>query len=161
MPALWGLVFADMPSELSDGRAELTEEENAIYAAVTFYAMHQQSRDVKQSPMSVPGVSLGAAMRRLASVRDGDQWDEGPIRRRFVNAATSDSTEEFVLHLRGLVQLLRAERVPLDYPALAADLYRFHFAEARDGVRRDWGLEFYRHKNADTTNNGEEKYNEQ
>lgn len=162
IPALWGLVFADVPDKLSSDHARQIAEENAIYTAITLYALHQQSSDVKQSPMSISGISLGAAARKLASARDGDQWGEGPVRRRFVDAAASDSTKEFAQHLRGFVQLLRAEGIPLDYPALAEDLYWFHFLKTRDDVRRQWGLDFYRNKNADMTNNEEEeKRNEQ
>jgi CRISPR system Cascade subunit CasB len=151
IPALWGLVFEGMPDECSNDCAA----ENAIYAAITLYAMHQQSRDVKKSPMSVPKVSLGAAVHRLASVRDGDQWNKGPVWRRFVRAVTSNDVEEFALHLRGLVQFLRSEGISLDYPALAENLYWFHFSKGRDRVRRSWGLDFYKNKKEDTKNDEE------
>jgi CRISPR system Cascade subunit CasB len=156
IPELWGLVFSDISIEIDGKSKEFTAAEKAIYAAMTLYALHQQGKDVKQFPMSEKGASFGAVIRRLAIARDGEQWDEGPVRRRFIQAATSDGVEEFAVHLRGLVQLLRAEGIPLDYPKLAEDLYWFHFPASRDRASRSWGLEFYR-KNDNIINNEEAK----
>ena len=46
-PELWGILFEDLPEELigrgnTPGRAEL-----ALYTAFTLYAIHQQSRSLK------------------------------------------------------------------------------------------------------------------
>jgi len=51
---------------------------------------------------------------------------------------------ECVHHLRGLVQLLRAEGIPLDYPELAYDLYRYQTLDGTQQVRLLWGQDFYR-----------------
>ena len=69
----------------------------------------------------------------------------------FINAAlnsptavTSESMCEISNHLRGLVQLIKSKNIPLDYPDLAKDLFRFSYIEKRDEVRLKWGREFYR-----------------
>ena len=46
-------------------------------------------------------------------------------------------------HLRGLIQLLRAEEIPLDYVHLAENLYDFQNPDSRPGVRLEWGQDFY------------------
>ena len=82
---------------------------------------------------------LGKAVRTLIQTSE----DENRVKRRFDAAATSNSMEEIAHHLRGLIQLLKSENIPLDYPKLTEDLYRFQFPEARDNVRLMWGREFY------------------
>ena len=81
----------------------------------------------------------GTALRKL--VRDDD--DENRIKRRFDKVATADSMEEISHHLRGLIQLMKAEDIPLDYPGLAEDLFRFQNPELRDTIRLKWGREYY------------------
>ncbi len=42
-----------------------------------------------------------------------------------------------------MIQLLRREKIPLDYPQLAVDLYRLQFVESAPNVRLQWGRELY------------------
>ena len=51
---------------------------------------------------------------------------------------------ECLHYLRGLIQLLRAEGIPLDYPALAYDLYRYQTPGGAQKARLLWGQDFYR-----------------
>jgi len=140
MPELWGATLDGLP-ELLLGRGDRpTPGEWAVHTALTLYALHQQGKDLNKQCMSREGASLGAAVRRLIKGED----DESRIKRRFDAAATADSLEEFCHHLRGLVQLLKAEEIPLDYPALTTDLYWFQFPDVRDSVRLRWGRGFYR-----------------
>ena len=46
--------------------------------------------------------------------------------------------------MRGIIQLLRGEGIPIDYPMLAADLYRYQFNSLVSNVRLKWGQDFYR-----------------
>jgi CRISPR system Cascade subunit CasB len=59
--------------------------------------------------------------------------------------------EEVSHHLRGLIQLLKAGNIPLDYPSLAEDLYQFQFPEMKDSVRLQWGRQFYRIRDNEET----------
>ena len=65
------------------------------------------------------------------------------VLRRLNAAATANSITALGHTLRGLVQLLRAEGIALDYAALAGDIYRYQFPESAAQVRLSWGQDFY------------------
>lgn len=159
MPELWPVTLDGLPEMLTDKSGGPTKGEWAVHTALTLFALHQQGKELKGKPMHREGESLGASVRRLAE----DDADEARIKRRFDLAATSDSPEEFANHLRGLIQLLKTEDIPLDYSMLAEDLYRFQFPQARDSVRLGWGRNFYRtaSKEAKDQNDTDEGKDEQ
>ena len=144
-PELWGLLFEGFPEELMSRSGDPTWAEWAAAAALTMYALHQQGRPMHEAPMNVEGATLGRAVRKLAKNED----DLERVRRRFNAFATADEMGECMHHLRGLVQLLRAEGIPLDYPALAYDLYRYQMPEGAQRVRLLWGQDFYRFTKAE------------
>lgn len=152
IPALWEITFNGLPEELCGRDEEPSRGEWAIYTTLTLYALHQQGKEMSQHPMSQEGHSLGMALRKLISNED----EEKRIKRRFDVAATSDSLEEFAHHLRGLIQLLKSQNIPLDYPSLAEDLYWFQNPDVRDSVRLRWGRDFYRIQNKTDINEGKE-----
>ena len=49
-----------------------------------------------------------------------------------------------------MIQLLRAKKIPLDYPQLALDLYWFQVPECRSRVQLMWGQGFYRTQSVDS-----------
>ena len=152
MPEPWGVTLEGLPDSLiGKGGDAPTRGEWAVHTALTLYALHQQGKDLKKQCMSKDGESFGAAVRRLCKTDD----DEKRVKRRFDAAATSDSLEEFSHHLRGLVQLLKAEDVPMDYPTLAGDLYWFQVPDAKDSVRLRWGRDFYRIRKNDENEKAE------
>ena len=104
--------------------------------------------------MNQPGQTLGSAVRLLAEKTvngedqaekeaDEEKWAESSVCRRFNILATADSMPEISHYLRGMIQLLRREKIPLDYPQLAVDLYRLQFVESAPNVRLQWGRELY------------------
>ena len=139
IPQIWGEFLMDMPEEMYSRDGRPSRAEWAVYTALTLYAVHQQGRDVQNEPMHMEEVSLGSAVGRLA----GDEDEMKRVVRRLNAAATANSPEMLANHLRGLVQLLRAEGVPLDYAALAGDIYAYQFPETVDQVRLRWGQSFY------------------
>ena len=139
MPELWGITLDGLPEALSGKTDAPSRGEWAVHTALTLFALHQQGKDLKKQCMSKDGEPFGAAVRRLITNDD----DEKRVKRRFDAAATSGSLEEFSHHLRGLVQLLKAQDLPMDYPALAEDLCWFQIPDARDSVRLRWGRDFY------------------
>ncbi len=147
-PALWPILFEGMPEEMLSLNGTPTRAEWAVHTALTLYALHQQSRDPSASPMHVEGRLLGQALNRLSG---GDEEALIRIKRRFDAMATADRMPETVYHLRGLVQLLRAQDIPLDYAALGRDLYLLQSPSQAPGVRLRWGQDFYR-KHKDATN---------
>lgn len=139
MPELWNITMKDLPEILVGKDEKPSYGEWAVYTTLTLFALHQQGKDLKSQCMNQEGMFLGKAVRTLIQTSE----DENRVKRRFDAAATSNSMEEIAHHLRGLIQLLKSENIPLDYPKLTEDLYRFQFPEARDNVRLMWGREFY------------------
>lgn len=84
-----------------------------------------------------------------------DEEEMNRILRRLNAAATANSISSLAYHLRGLVQLLRAKSVPLDYAALASDIYRYQFPESAGQVRLAWAQDFYGYYNKNK--DGEDK----
>lgn len=145
LPQLWGMLFDQLPEDMLGRRGEPSRAEWAIYTAITLYALHQQGRDPQQASMHREGISLGKAAAMLV-------WEEGEearerIAHRFHQVALASDMETASYYLRGLVQLLRAADIGLDYPMLAADLYRFQFEERAAAIRLKWGQDFYAQKN--------------
>jgi CRISPR system Cascade subunit CasB len=143
-PLVWP-VTVDGVSDDARGD-EPTREELAVHVALTLYAVHQQSRD---SGAHRPGIGLGQAVSRLERARGGSpvDMDDGkisPVRRRFNAVITASSMTELTYHLRGLVTLMRAEDVGLDYGLLADDLVQYQHAGGQERVRRRWGRQLYR-----------------
>ncbi len=143
MPELWGMLFAEMPEEMLSQNGQPTREEWAVYTALTLYALHQQSSKISEQNMHAaekPENRLGRAVARL--VKD-EKNDRDRIAKRLNAFATADDMLTAAHHLRGLIQLLRAEEIPLDYVHLAENLYDFQNPDSRPGVRLEWGQDFY------------------
>lgn len=139
MPQLWGFFLDGMPEEWM-GNRDPSRAEWAIYTALTLFALHQQGKDPKTEWMSQPDASLGKSVARLIGAAE----EESRVARRFHTLATSAGMEELSHHMRGMVQLLRSKNIPLDYPALAEDLFWYQNAEYQAQVRLRWGQDFYR-----------------
>ena len=145
MPDIWEFTLENLPEEFLSKTGEPTNAEWAVHMSMTLFALHQQGKSLPDNPMSKSGkgeLQLGGAVRKLIVI-GGESAEQG-IKRRFDAAVTADSPEELSHHLRGIIQLLKSEGVPLDYPQLAVDLYRFLYPEYRDSVRLRWGQDYYR-----------------
>lgn len=143
VPEMWTF-YRDLTS---DGR--LSRELRAEHAALTLFALHQQSQTVR---MHRVGVGLGTAMREL---RRSGKFSEPAVDRRFAAAATATSMAELTLHLRGLITQLRAIGQPLDYDLLVADLVNWQHLERTGEVRRRWGGQYFvRTSDPDPTSTG-------
>lgn len=142
LPELWGLLFADLPEELMSKSGDPTAAEWAIYTALTLYAQHQQGKSIREKNMHCTEEygRLGCAMSRLVT---GEEERER-VARRFNAFATANDMQEATYYLRGLIQLLRAKDIPLDYVRLARDLLDFQSPTYAAGVRLRWGQDFYR-----------------
>lgn len=138
LPELWGELFTNMPERMF-GREGPSYAEWAVYSALTAFALHQQGHDPRMEPMYLSGRGIGKAAKLLVEGED----DEERIRRRFNIIATSTDMRELANHLRGLVNLLKAKGIAMDYADLAADLFMYQFPEARSNVRLKWGQDFY------------------
>ncbi|WP_169566317.1 type I-E CRISPR-associated protein Cse2/CasB [Microbacterium luticocti] len=143
-PRLVGLTIAGLYDGLTQPRRdEPTEAERAAYAAITLFAVHQQSH--RDAAMHRRDYSFGRSARllgRRSGARDA-------VRTRFTALATATSWDETMHHARGLIQQLRAHSIPLDYGQFARDLYNLQFPGAADRVRLVWGRHFYREHSPD------------
>lgn len=140
VPEVWEITLEGAPGEARGD--DPTREETAIHTALTLFAVHQQSRE---EPMHRSGTGLGRAVRQLeARVTSGQSDGPSPVRRRFDALATAQTPAEAAHHLRGLVDQMRAHKVPLDYARLAEDLFDMQHPARAHGVRLRWAREYYR-----------------
>ncbi|MGK4905773.1 type I-E CRISPR-associated protein Cse2/CasB [Streptomyces albus] len=139
-PDLWGLIDLAPLHDADSIRGEEAMEhaQNAVFATLALYALHQQSRSDGMHTNSRAG-ELGRAVRRLMPA---GQLDE-PIRKRFVRTGAATDFVTLTVRLRELVSLLRRDGIPLDYALLAEQLYRWQRPGGREAVRRSWGLSFH------------------
>lgn len=135
VPELWPIVQDGLPLPAKYGD-EPTRNEFAAYAALTLYAVHQQSQ---RRGMHQPGQGLGAAVRVL-STKAGS---EAAVRRRFEALGTATDFAEVVHHARGLISQLCTHTIALDYGRLADDLVRLQWPDSAAKVRLAWGRDFY------------------
>lgn len=142
LPSLWGAFLDGIPQELINAFGEASHAERSIYTALTLFALHQQGHDPKTAPMHETGKNFGSAVAELVTSEDEEQR----ILRRFNMIATSTEWAETVHHLRGIIQLLSAAAIPLDYGALAEDLYWYQFPESQAKTRLRWGQNYYRNR---------------
>lgn len=140
IPELWAILLDGLPDAMRSDRGEPTRAEWAIYTSLTLFALHQQGRDMRHEPMHAERIGLGYAAWQLT---EGKEEERERVARRFNLVALAGSMEEMTHYLRGLVQLLRAKRIALDYAMLAGDLYRYQYEDLAGAVRLKWGQDFY------------------
>jgi CRISPR system Cascade subunit CasB len=141
-PDVWDVLLDGLEEGLLSSNGVLTFAEEAIFTALTLYAVHQQG---KSEQMDRGTDSFGAAIRKLI-VPDGS--NEASLKRRFDAIITAKDAPELAYYARGMVQMLRSEDIPLEYGKFAEDLYGFHFPETKNRIRLRWGEDFYRKKKA-------------
>lgn len=140
LPQLWGEFLLDLPEEMHGWDGHPSQAEWAVYTALTLFALHQQGHELPVDPMHREGSRFGSAVGGLAV----DEDEMKRVLRRLNAAATANSITALAHYLRGLVQLLRTEGIPLDYAALAGDIFRYQFPETAAQVRLAWGQDFYK-----------------
>ena len=153
-PDAWDILLEGLDERLlsSDGTVSIAEE--AIYAALTLYAVHQQG---KSEQMSRGNDSFGAAIKKL---KNPDGSNEESIRRRFNAIVTANDFAEITHYTRGMVQMLKSKDIPLDYGLFASDLYELHFPIMKNKVMLRWGEDYYR-KGRNNKEEREEATNEE
>ena len=138
VPEIWGTLLQSLPEELMGRGKEPSHEEWAIYTALTLYAFHQQGMD--QESMNVQGQGIGCAAAKLIE----EEEDLSRVQNRFNRVALAEDRMQLATQLRGLISMLRSQKIGLDYPLLATQLYRYQFYDNQSGLRLTWGRDFYR-----------------
>lgn len=136
VPKLWPFYTC----EIDDWRArrdEVSDEQKAEHAALALFGLHQQAQKI---PMHKPGATLGKALRAL---RQNDKFSEQAVDARVAATVTATSVPALLMRLRGLVGQLRTISQPLDYDHLLEDIERWHRPDARQRVRRKWGVDYH------------------
>lgn len=135
---LWGFIFRDMPEELLSKYGTPSPAEWAIYIALTMFALHQQGT---AESVHTEKNSLGRAYGKLRKEQTAEE--EERLLRRFNQVVTASDLPELSHYLRGIIQLLRADGIELDYAQLASDLYLYQSPQTRMRVQLKWGQDFY------------------
>jgi CRISPR system Cascade subunit CasB len=133
IPEIWGITIGALPENAGD------YAEQAIHVALTLFALHRQGTEMSGQN----GGTLGAAVSKL---KNGDNDDA--LTRRFNSAATAATITELSVHLRSLVQLLRAKSIDMDYPKFAQELYDWQFDSKKEKTRLRWGRDYWRIKDS-------------
>jgi len=139
-PRVAALTTGDLFSDDDHLPIEPHRAEYAAHAALTLFAVHQQSH--RERGMHHRDYPFGRSIRLLGK-GESDGRKEA-IRRRFNAVATAEEPSEVLHHARGLVQQLRTAGVQLDYAGFARDLYWLQTPGGGDRVRRAWGRDFFR-----------------
>lgn len=134
---LWRYYRVVVPDEVA-ATGRIHPNLAAEHAALTLYAVHQQSQSI---PMHRKDAFFGVALRALRSTAFKDNPDA--LDQRVNAAAATDSVKDLTIHVRGLVRMLRDQRIPLDYTALVEDFAAWQYPNARVMVRRRWGAQYY------------------
>lgn len=136
VPEIWEITIGAVPRSMQWDRDEPSFAEQAAHAALTLFALHQQSMS---GPAHMPEVSFGQAVGRLAR-SDPDRGQA--VTRRFMAVATATTVDEILQHVRGLVTQLRGRNEGFDYAGFADDILSLLYG-SKD-VRLVWGRDFYR-----------------
>jgi len=108
-----------------------------LHTVLTLYALHKQGNN---SSMSDEKTGFGTAVAKLI---DSETKNVESIRRRFNLVATSQEFSELSYHARGLIQMLRAKNIPMDYVRFALDLNWIMQPDYAGKIRLKWGEQFY------------------
>ena len=142
-PALWGMVFEDLPDYMLGRYGKPSKEEWSIYIALTLYALHQQGNDLSSKNMNSIGISLGKAASRLVYLEGGTDDDRERVSKRFNQIALAVDIDSLYYYLRTFIPLLRDDDIGLDYAMLAQDIYWYQTVSGQASVRLKWGQDYY------------------
>ncbi|WP_159096503.1 MULTISPECIES: type I-E CRISPR-associated protein Cse2/CasB [Miniimonas] len=139
-PQVWSDTLGLVPDSAFDPRSdEPSAAELAAHHAMTLFALHRQGR---VEGAHVDGTAPGIAFARAAWARRGPDGESEGVRRRFDAMVTAPTSAESAGHLRGLVQLLRAEDIGLDYGLLAEDLADLWSVHGQNRTRLRWARQY-------------------
>ncbi|MBQ8514158.1 MAG: type I-E CRISPR-associated protein Cse2/CasB [Ruminococcus sp.] len=140
MPELWGIFLGGLDDALYGRNGNPSFAEWAVYLSLTLFALHQQG---SAEAVHQEKISLGNAAAELIDRSKNEDEERSRIMRRFGPVITASDMQELSHHLRGMIQLFKANNVHLDYVQLAGDLFDFQYPDSRRKVQLRWGEDFY------------------
>ena len=151
-PEIWDVTFQGAPEQWQSRNGQASYAEWAVHTALTLYALHCQGKSESMNSNDSNANSFASATAQIILNDDGRLE---AIRRRFNAVATAVEFTELAYHARGIIQMLRAEDITMNYPRFAEDLFYFQFSGGADKIRLRWGEDFYR--KLDSRNRKEEE----
>lgn len=140
MPELWGIFLNGLDDALYGQNGNPSPAEWAVYLSLTMFALHQQG---SAEPVQQENMSLGKAAAGLIDRSKNEDEERNRIMQRFGSVITASDMPELSHHLRGMIQIFKANQVRLDYVQLAGDLLDFQYQDSRRKVQLRWGEDFY------------------
>lgn len=139
---VWRLMFEYLPEDVLGKTSKLTKEEQAILNTLQLYSLHQQGEEETVWERKQYRENMGYSL----SILRMDTESQKATDRRFNTMIVSTHYEEFLNHLRQMINLLKkAPHTIIDYPRLAEDLYRFQRGYKED-IRLKWARAYYGRK---------------
>ena len=117
----------------------------AVVGAMNLYARHQQGGEtgvaivLQEEGEAARRRSFGWSCRMLANKLDNAET----VLRRLQGIEAASDFDGIMYQARGLVDLMRARGVRVDYGLLARDLYLVQFDGVRDHVFMAWSRDYY------------------
>lgn len=157
--SVWPVMMANLDESMLSHDGKPTHAETAVYAAIRFYAIHQQGQTSfvygsVHGDDDDKGISLFNA---LAQLRNKPDRQDALDRRVKALLATSNITS-MIQSLTHLISILKADNstVKIDYALLAQDLYDAQFGiDAANQVHLRWGQQYYWNTKTEKTVKGE------
>ncbi|MCR1781134.1 type I-E CRISPR-associated protein Cse2/CasB [Nocardioides carbamazepini] len=138
-PEAWEILARDFPEELRGGGDAPSTYELAATSALSFFALHQQSKRKQSMHRRDDKHRLGRAAHTLMLRNESDG-----VRRHMQALVRAGSFDAVLEHLRALVTQLRAAEIPLDYAQLAVDLQDVQHPGRIHRARERWSRDFHR-----------------
>ena len=120
----------------------LSDEEKAIICTMQLYALLQQGKSECVHVQQETYQNVGTALARLRI-----QGDSEAIDRRFNSMILSDTEEEFLTHLRYILQIYKSKDMvgKLDFAQMGTDIFRYiHWEKGKEEIRLSWSREYYK-----------------
>lgn len=150
---IWPLMLASLDKHWLSQDGYPTKAEIAVYAAVRFYAIHQQGNEQcvyavryasrqKNNDKSALGVSLFKSLAKLHLQDDARK----PLDRRVKALLGTTNINSAINAMTYLIKILKKNdtNTKIDYAELAEDLYWYQFDyEQANRTRLQWGQQYY------------------
>lgn len=135
---VWPILFDVMPESYLSTQGRETAEEAAVYCALQLYALCRQGAVLKVFSDEHYKGSMG---KSLSSGRAPD--DVQALDRRFAAMTTAASYDEFIYHLRQLINTVRSKNeMTVNFGGLAEDLLWFQRGKSKE-VCFKWAKDYY------------------
>jgi len=157
--SVWPVMMANLDEKMLSRDGRPTYAETAVYAAIRFYAIHQQGQtQFVYSSVHGDDENKGVSLfKALAQLRNQPDRQEALDRRVKALLATSN-VASMIQSLSHLVSILKATNptIRIDYAVLAQDLYDAQFGvDVANQVHLRWGQQYYWSTKNQKTTEGE------